>query len=40
MKKFFIAALSAVLCVVSALSMTACADPNAIYVDKIGRAHV
>ncbi len=33
MKKFFIAALSAVLCVVSALSMTACADPNAIYVD-------
>lgn len=33
MKKFFIAALSAVLCVVSALSVTACADPNAIYVD-------
>ena len=33
MKKFLIAALSAVLCVVSALSVTACADPNAIYVD-------
>lgn len=33
MKKFFIALLSAVVCVVSALTMSACADPNTIYVN-------